>query len=474
MKSNPLTLSNKKLHAATNLVFEEGVIKTRPGIIYRFLKAVGQFQGACEYRPMQGISSGRFSEAIGGIAFVAGGDLWIGCKKVATGFKGIGEVNLFQAENFLILQSPESDTYWWDGEELIQSPGLNEVDWNETETPVHELEVIAPEADIPDCGDSGAESGVTVTFTVVNSSTEKPVKDAIVTVNYNGRKAYYGLTNEKGQFVIHPVPREYTYSVVRSGYHIKENVPFTVNAIGAEREFEACYPPQIIVTGDTDVNVRLDLLTTTCIDMVQTLVTDVESVPIPNQRRLTFTNNTTSDWQITQIEAEDVTYDVEFPIVVPPDEEVSIIATGPGTADLFGQTVTIITDCSDTHLVDVPFVSIDYSELPIILTFWVYGEDYSETTESVTLTGSVSSGIYIGTCSKGNLTFAWNTETEQWLIAFDTPVPTIGDAITAFHGTLNSLPSPAPESRGDPTGYYLDNDAAPFPNWGATVTYPPP
>lgn len=57
MKSSPLLLGNTKLHAATNVVFEESVVRTRPGFRYYNLVAQGQFQGASAYRPNEGLSA---------------------------------------------------------------------------------------------------------------------------------------------------------------------------------------------------------------------------------------------------------------------------------------------------------------------------------------------------------------------------------------------------------------------------------
>lgn len=57
MKTSPLLLGNKKLHAATNVVFEESVVRTRPGFRYYDLGAQGQFQGAAVFRPQEGLSA---------------------------------------------------------------------------------------------------------------------------------------------------------------------------------------------------------------------------------------------------------------------------------------------------------------------------------------------------------------------------------------------------------------------------------
>lgn len=153
LKTNPLFLGKKKLHAATNLVFEEGVLKTRPGFRYLPLGCTGIFQGACEFHPKRGLSTASFSEIEGGVVVAVGGKLYFNCGLVkGVEFPCHGNVNLFQAENYLIIQHAESETYWWDGvNSPVKSPGMNEQDFNNPETPFVELETVAPVGDVPEC-----------------------------------------------------------------------------------------------------------------------------------------------------------------------------------------------------------------------------------------------------------------------------------------------------------------------------------
>jgi hypothetical protein len=146
LRTNPLFLGKKKLHAATNLVFEEGVLKTRPGFHYLPLGCSGIFQGACEFYPQRGLSTASFSELEGGVAVAVGGKLYFKCNMVkGVEFPCHGNVNLFQAENYLILQHEESETYWWDGvNSPVKSPGMNEQDWNNPEMPFVEIEIERP------------------------------------------------------------------------------------------------------------------------------------------------------------------------------------------------------------------------------------------------------------------------------------------------------------------------------------------
>lgn len=258
MKSNPLLLKNDKLHAATNLVFEEGVIKTRPGFIYSRTPASGQFQGAAEFRPRQGISSNRLSELYGGVVFVADGDVWAGCNKIGEGFFCKGDVNLFQAENYLILQCRETSTFWWDGASgLVASPGMNEQDWNDPEMPKVEIEHATPVADIPECDVEFGSGGVSVTFSTVNTSDESIIVGALVTIYKNNNRVAYGMTNAQGMWRAKVSPGAYTYSVTYSDYPPIENIDFTVRGTGTEYPFDECLPPQLVVTGEESIVVRM-------------------------------------------------------------------------------------------------------------------------------------------------------------------------------------------------------------------------
>lgn len=259
MKSNPLLLGNKKLHAATNLMFDEGVLRTRYGFRYESLGAEGQFQGACEYRPQEGISATVLSESESGIAVVADGVLWFNCNPISESlFDCAGSVHLYQAENYLILQNPVSDTFWWDGVgELVRSPGMNEQDWNDPEVPVFEMEVVAPEAAIPDCDIDGSESGIEVRFLVIDSVTEQPIPDVTWTVKRNGSRAYDGISGDDGRFVFKPVPRVYAYDLRKDGYTAIEDIPLEINGTGVERVWDDCMPPTIEIVGEYDFVVRM-------------------------------------------------------------------------------------------------------------------------------------------------------------------------------------------------------------------------
>jgi hypothetical protein len=135
MTTNPLFLPQDRLAAATNMVFEEGVIKTRPGFRYHDLGTSGQFQGAAVYSPSRGISHQPFADPYtalvtavsGSLSYNLSGDCYLAPPVSITGNANIskGDVNIYQAENYLIVQSKFSNTLWWEGfGEYTVSPGL--------------------------------------------------------------------------------------------------------------------------------------------------------------------------------------------------------------------------------------------------------------------------------------------------------------------------------------------------------------
>lgn len=384
MKTNPLLLSNQKLHAATNLVFDEGVIRTRPGFRYEKTPASGQFQGAAEFRPRQGISSNRLSELYGGVVFVADGNVWAGCKQIGEGFFCKGDVNLFQAENYLILQCRETSTFWWDGVSgLVASSGMNEQDWNDPETPLQVIETVAPVADIPECDIDGSESGIEVRFLVIDHVTELPIDDVVWTVKRNGNRAYHGLSGSDGRFTFKPRPRVYAYDLRKDGYTAIEDVPLQIDGTGVERSWDECLPPTITLVGEYDFVARM--------------------VPVG---------------------------------VVEPV-------------------------CSVDVSIDGSFIE----NTTVRLNFYVYG-DYSETTESVVLTGSMDSGIFTGICSKGAITLEWKigpSTAEEWVLSFDAVTPASGTGVLPNHEAID-----LPTDRNSLSGFGVEYGGSPFPNWTAT------
>lgn len=254
MKTNPLLLGNKKMHSATNLVFEEGVIKTRPGFRYKALGCTGQFQGAGEFRPRKGLSATPLSESKAGFVVVADGKIWLNCKKIGEPFSCNENVHVFQAENYLIFQNPNSSTFWWDGEKLTESPGMVDIDFEEIETPVQEVAVVAPAISTPTCG---IEVSTSVTFTVRDSTTSAIVENALVTVYKDGVTVKSGNTDAKGKIYFALLAGTYTYSSTATGFSVILNKPVTSGVAFVDYTYESCAAPLKLLSGENLVEVRL-------------------------------------------------------------------------------------------------------------------------------------------------------------------------------------------------------------------------
>lgn len=224
LKSNPLLIGEKKkLRFATNMVFEEGVLRSRYGVRYENLCCSGQFQGAVDFQPTRGLSYQPHSSADAGIALVVKGSLYLNGEKLSGNiFKSRGPVNLYQAENYLIIQNVESETYWWDGETLTKSQGMSEVDFAEIETPVFEMQIVPPVADITPCIDDEPETCTEESSKVIvhicNSSVQNPLADAMFTLMLNGNFLLTKTTGANGKISFN-VPQDlYTYTVAAEGY----------------------------------------------------------------------------------------------------------------------------------------------------------------------------------------------------------------------------------------------------------------
>ena len=250
MKTNPLLLGNRKLHAATNLVFEEGVIRTRPGIAYHSLEVSGQFQGGCSYRPQYGLSAGTFSETGDGLALAVSGHVYhvsveadAPCPAVkltaSATYKGKGAVHLFQAENHLVVQNPDTVTIWWDGEGVPTiSPGMVEQEWNDPETPWDELNEPDPVANIPDC--DPPPQPWQVEYTILDANTKVAIVNALIRVDRLGVNKFIGGTDANGKYTFSPKERRYLFKVDAAGYFPFENY-YTYRRPRNEEERDGCY-----------------------------------------------------------------------------------------------------------------------------------------------------------------------------------------------------------------------------------------
>jgi hypothetical protein len=131
MRKNPLLLGGEFVHHAVNIAFEEGRIRTRPGIRHNDLHVGGRFDGATRYQPSRGLSFKAFGPSIDSIAFAANGRIYIyeygNCaNQICNPVAYDDEINLFQAENYLIAQSRNHDTSWYEGGLcFVRSPGIS-------------------------------------------------------------------------------------------------------------------------------------------------------------------------------------------------------------------------------------------------------------------------------------------------------------------------------------------------------------
>lgn len=143
-KSDPFTLGTRKLAHAVNLSFNEGSIKTRSGFYYRSMGIKGQFQGNTLYCPSMGTSVESFGHCGAQFATAVSGGIYLnGITRTSVSCTAVkiegteitencetkdprcrGDINLFQAENYLIVHNRLGPTYWWDGAILTPSPGM--------------------------------------------------------------------------------------------------------------------------------------------------------------------------------------------------------------------------------------------------------------------------------------------------------------------------------------------------------------
>jgi|TARA_R100000084_G_scaffold109319_1_gene75677 hypothetical protein len=135
MHKDPLLIADGKVAEAINLQFEEGRIKTRDGVYHHEI-GEGQFQGSTVYSPSRGLSHKPFSDPYVSLMVAISGKIYANLmfnglfnkpfEVKGCDFEKCVEINLYQAENYLIIQSIKSDTAWWEGiGQMICSPGLD-------------------------------------------------------------------------------------------------------------------------------------------------------------------------------------------------------------------------------------------------------------------------------------------------------------------------------------------------------------
>jgi len=218
MSGEPLALGPQQIRSAVNCAVRKGVIGNRPSFTYHKLGIKGCFQGATGYAPAYGISAASFAGRSASLVICAGGKLYrstLDCapQLIPAQDFGKGSVHLFQAENWLIAQSPGRNTHWWDGKgPATPSPGMEpESQWTDPDVPVTRVCPVMPEADIPDCDKFPCDGGectvvienITLTdaahgsFTVTNSGTQDVVVSA-----FDPQMSYGFLTFDPPNFTV--------------------------------------------------------------------------------------------------------------------------------------------------------------------------------------------------------------------------------------------------------------------------------
>ena len=489
MRTNPLLL-DKKLHAGTNLVFEEGVIKTRPGFRYKTLGCSGQFQGAGEFRPRRGLSAAPLSESKSGLVVVVGGEIWMNCKKIGDAFEGQGEVNIFQAENYLILQNNNSSTFWWDGETLTESPGMQETDWDEVETPVQDLEIVAPVAVIPECSFENSQGGVTTTFTVRHLKTGRSISGALITVFKGTNRVAKGRTKADGTLVLNTAPGAYTYTVTSTGFIPLGSTGLISNGTGTLHEWDTCVAPTLVVTGNNLVDVRLDeiVIPDNPEDNCFTIATQFVTPVVANLRgRITLTNNSIAAKNVNTLTlTAGATHNAILPLTVAPGSSVTINVFSPVT--ITNTPISIKTDCND-----VDWVFNDNPEILYVrLVYWnAVGENEGHYTyQIIQIPYSPPTSVYRGVSEKGAFTIEYGTWPEAGIgtadavgfkISFDVATEVTGSGY-APEDNATYKPRYGPQRYtevipdGEVAGSYtfsIYDNGHPFPDWTAQVSHTP-
>ncbi len=138
MQENAFLLPEGRVSSAINMKFQDGRITTRDGIYHHNLGINGQVKGNTVYSPSRGLSHKPFGDPVTALVLSVGDSIHYSL--VCNGefsksneicgecnYCGCESVNLYQAENYLIIQSPQHQTAWWEGSGCyVCSPGLGE------------------------------------------------------------------------------------------------------------------------------------------------------------------------------------------------------------------------------------------------------------------------------------------------------------------------------------------------------------
>lgn len=134
MRRNPLSLGSDKFHYAKNLIFEEGVPKTRYGYKYIPTGIKGEFHESIFHNGGRSTSASVYAHDKDRYVMVVDGIAYSSCVNSGQSFEfsSIGDLkyssctNTFMesAENYVIFQNRSGNTFWWDGCELTESKGM--------------------------------------------------------------------------------------------------------------------------------------------------------------------------------------------------------------------------------------------------------------------------------------------------------------------------------------------------------------
>lgn len=388
MKTNPLFLAGKKLHSAVNLAFEEGTVRTRPGIIYGPVVASGCFQGIGEYRPARGISSRAFGESGCSLLVVVDGTIYRdGCPTGPAVFACTGPVFIYQAESYLIFQSPQSKTYWWNGTELVASPGMNESDWNDPTPQRTVIESETPVASIPACENITGDEDYLVMFTIFDEEDNDPLPGVHIVVYHNNHIFAQGTTDGYGKWTFRSKKRAYNYT----------------GDLACYRDIAG----KFTVRGNTEVVNAMEPSCENCSwDILSaTTSTNGSSTTLGT---LIIGNTGEADLTITDVGVVcgGSVIDPPLPIVVPPDGNISITVSSL-ECELTDTTLTVTTDCGSlTGVWEEPgtgacgfSISNEHADTedpepaPEDLYYWVVFDITNTGTELIELTEMVFDGM---------------------------------------------------------------------------------
>lgn len=147
LSDSPFNLRDRRVRHALNVEFTNYCIKNRPGFFYENMGICGKFQGADVFRPGSGLSALSTAPRNAFVISSVDGQLYstatdnngVHCCPVLIEETGdpcapasniIGEVNIYTAEDYVVVQGPGRQTAWWDGKAgtFTLSPGMTTIE----------------------------------------------------------------------------------------------------------------------------------------------------------------------------------------------------------------------------------------------------------------------------------------------------------------------------------------------------------